>query len=170
MPSFPFSMCGGRLPFSDLRLCVEQKFFCADWCVIHIVYAHFPIHNLSNSLCLFGALCAHRTIPGVFAQMPTAPHWSLVCSTLNARIHHSLCIANCHNLYCFFVFQKRTRKLAHHHIGLLCAHSSMLLWHKKSLPQAHCTSQSLTGSDFCLQDGTGQVLQNSDAGAGWDGL
>ena len=95
-------MCGGRLPFSDLRLCVEQKFFCADWCVIHIVYAHFPIHNLSNSLCPFGAMCAHRTIPGVFAHRTT-----LVSCVFNAE-----CTSTSFSVYCklpqslllFFVF------------------------------------------------------------------
>ena len=73
-----------------LFLVYDCEFFCSDGCVTHIVYAHFPIHNLSNSLCLFGALCAHRTIPGVFAHGTT-----LVSCVFNAE-----CTNTSFSVYC----------------------------------------------------------------------
>ena len=158
-PPFLYSVCGGRLPFSGLRLCVEKTSFVLidvkyTLCTLIFQFTIWAIVFAFLALCVLIAL-----LP---VCLPTAPHWSLVCSTLNARINHSLCIANCHNLLFFFFhnLEKRHQNL-HTTPGLLCAHS---------LQQAHCTSQGLTESGFCLQDGTGQVLQNSGTGTGWDEL
>ena len=144
--------------FFGSRLCVQQKFFCSDWCVIHIVYAHFPIHNLSNSS--FSALCV------LIALFPVCLPTTLVSCVFNAE-----CTNKSFSVYCklpqslvFFLsqFGKKAPKLAHHPRSLVCSQFTASTLHQPGPDGEWFLSSGRNGSGtskFRYWDRMGRVVR-----------